>query len=133
MIERTATCSCGRLSLRCKGEPIRVSICHCFACQRRTGSAFGTQARYAKSEVAVRGTATTYVREGESGASITFFFCPTCATTVYWDHPAMPDFLLVAVGAFADLTLPAPSASFYEERQHPWTRSLTADTIEHIG
>lgn len=46
MTERIASCSCGQLTARVTGEPVRVSICHCLACQRRTGSVFGVQARF---------------------------------------------------------------------------------------
>ena len=38
MSERTASCSCGQLSAIVVGEPLRISICHCLACQQRTGS-----------------------------------------------------------------------------------------------
>ena len=47
MTDRQATCSCGNLIVRTRGEPVRVSICHCLACQKRTGSTFGVQARFA--------------------------------------------------------------------------------------
>ena len=40
MTAREASCSCGRIRLRCKGEPVRISVCHCLECQKRTGSAF---------------------------------------------------------------------------------------------
>jgi hypothetical protein len=30
---------------------VRVSICHCFACQKRTGSAFGYQARFPREQI----------------------------------------------------------------------------------
>jgi DNA topoisomerase IB len=46
MTERHASCSCGQLAVVTRAEPIRISICHCLACQRRTGSVFGTQARF---------------------------------------------------------------------------------------
>jgi len=38
MASREATCSCGRLRLTAEGEPVRVSVCHCLGCQRRSGS-----------------------------------------------------------------------------------------------
>ncbi len=47
----TAACSCGGLSIKVTGDPIRVSMCHCLECQRRTGSVFGTQCRYALEKV----------------------------------------------------------------------------------
>jgi hypothetical protein len=44
MATREAACHCGQLRLEVDGDPFAVSICHCLACQRRTGSAFGMQA-----------------------------------------------------------------------------------------
>ena len=43
-MECTATCSCGQLTVRCAGDPISVSLCHCLACQKRTGSTYGIAA-----------------------------------------------------------------------------------------
>jgi len=43
------------LQAKATGEPIRVSICHCLACQRRTGSVFGAQARFPQEAVTVSG------------------------------------------------------------------------------
>lgn len=34
---RTASCSCGQLRIQVEGEPRGVGICHCLACQQRTG------------------------------------------------------------------------------------------------
>lgn len=31
--------------------PVRIGICHCFECQRRTGSVFGVQARFPRQDV----------------------------------------------------------------------------------
>ncbi len=41
----SCSCSCGQRTLVARGDPIRVSMCHCFACQRRSGSTYGAQAR----------------------------------------------------------------------------------------
>ena len=48
MITRRAECSCGRLSATCSGEPFRIAVCHCLACKRKTGSAFGFGAWFRK-------------------------------------------------------------------------------------
>jgi hypothetical protein len=99
---------------------VRVSVCHCIACQRRTGSAFGVQARFAQSQVEISGRASQYVRSGDSGQAITFHFCPDCGTTLYWQLANSPGFTAIAVGAFADPTFPTPRFSVYESRRHPW-------------
>lgn len=130
MTSRRAECSCGQLKVTCNGEPVRVSVCHCTACQRRTGSPFGQQARWAAENVTIEGTATSYVRVGDAGMSITFRFCPTCASTVYFDIDKMPGFIAVPVGAFADATFPAPKASMYESRKHAWLN--LPEGIEHV-
>ena len=47
---------------------MRISMCHCFACQRQTGSAFSMQARYPKEQVQVEGRYSDYVRENDEAA-----------------------------------------------------------------
>lgn len=120
MNSRKASCSCGALSLTCRGEPLSTSICYCYQCQRRTGSAFGAQARFREADVTVHGEPREYTRKGDSGGSVTFWFCGTCGSTVYWQPDGMKGFLVVAVGSFADRNFPAPSRSVYGERRHGW-------------
>jgi hypothetical protein len=121
-MKRVAACTCGALSVQIDGEPSRISVCHCFACQQRTGSAFAVQARFAREDAKVSGGSTAYVRTGDSGATATFHFCPTCGCTVYYLIDAMPDVIVIPVGAFTDSTFPGPKVAVYEARQHPWVR-----------
>jgi len=129
---RTASCSCGQLKIDCDGEPVRVSMCHCFACQRRTGSAFSVQARFPSDKVTPQGRAHEYVRIGDEGGRATFRFCPTCGATVYYELDTTPGFIAVPVGAFADPTFPPPRTSVYGVRRHPWTAmpELQAEELE---
>ena len=117
--------------MTCEGEPVRVSMCHCLACQQRTGSVFGVQARYPREQVtSIEGAKAEFVRTGDSGGRVTFRFCPTCGSTVYWDIDKMPDFIAVAVGAFADMSFPTPKIAVYEARRHPWAL-MPALEVEH--
>ncbi|WP_193164610.1 GFA family protein [Microbulbifer hainanensis] len=129
MKQRRAQCSCGQLNLTTSGEPVRVSICHCQACQRRTGSVAGVQARFPLDRVQIEGTSSEYVRTAESGNKISLHFCPHCGSTVYLQLDIEPELIGVPVGAFADPDFPAPTASIYEEHRHPWL-PLPED-IEH--
>ena len=130
MTTRRASCSCGQLHLDAEGEPIRISMCHCLACQRRTGSAFGIQARFPREKVAIAGRSTRYVRTGDSGSHASFHFCPDCGATVHYELEGVPDAIAVPVGAFADPGFPAPKVSVYEARRHAWV-GMPAD-VEHI-
>jgi hypothetical protein len=120
MTIRRASCSCGQLFVDCTGEPVRVSMCHCLACQQRTGSAFGVQARFRQEQLVIGGLAGEYVRIGDDGGSARFRFCPVCGSTVYWDQSGGEGFIAVAVGAFADPSFPPPTFSVYDVRRHPW-------------
>jgi hypothetical protein len=117
---RHAACSCGRLSLEVVGEPVRVSICHCEACQRRTGSVFGAQARFALEAVAVKGHSTAFARTADSGEVLTFHFCPVCGSTVHYTNSGLPGFVGIPVGAFADPQFAQPTFSVYERSMHAW-------------
>lgn len=132
MTTRRAACSCGQLNLACEGEPVRLSMCHCLACQRRTGSVFGVQARFRREQVRIGGRATPFVRVGDSGNPITFHFCPDCGATVYWELSAMPEVIAVAVGAFADPGFPAPRISVYETSRHLWSAMPHDENMEHL-
>ena len=118
---REAHCCCGQLRLTCEGEPVRIAICHCIECQRRTGSVFGTAARFPRAQVTkIEGRSSTFERVADSGNLLTFHFCPDCGTTVYWELARSPDVIAVAVGTFADPAFPAPRHSVYERWHHDW-------------
>jgi hypothetical protein len=127
---REAACSCGQLRLTAEGDPVRISMCHCLACQRRTGSAFGIQARFPADRVNVSGRHAEYVRPSHWDEERRFQFCPDCGATVFYTTATAPDLVAVPVGAFADPSFPPPTVSVYESRRHPWL-SLP-DSMEHM-
>ncbi|MEN3811466.1 GFA family protein [Chromobacterium piscinae] len=131
MSNRLAACSCGQLTAQVSGDPVRVSICHCLACQRRTGSVFGQQARFYRKDIAIAGQSTVYVRVGDEGSRVKFHFCPTCGATVYYEPEGLEEFVAIPVGAFADPGFPAPSVSVYEERKHGWVAA--PENAEHFA
>jgi len=56
MVTRTGTCACGQLRVKCAGDPVKVSLCHCLDCQKRTGSTYGIAAFFARKNIEVDGT-----------------------------------------------------------------------------
>jgi hypothetical protein len=129
MATREAACSCGQLRLEAEGDPVRISICHCLACQRRTGSAFAAQARFLWERVRVTGRHSEYVRlSDDSGEERRFRFCPECGGTVFYTTGDSPDLVAVPLGTFADPAFPTPTISVYESRRHPWVE--LADSVE---
>jgi hypothetical protein len=125
---REAACSCGQLRVTTEGEPVRISVCHCLACQRRTGSAFGVQARWEADRVEIEGRYSEYVRISDEGERRRFYFCPDCGATVFYKSESAPDTIAVPVGAFADPEFPAPRVAVYGDRRHGWL--TLADSID---
>jgi hypothetical protein len=122
MRSRTASCSCGQLRIEVRGEPLGVGVCHCLACQRRTGSVFAALAAFA-APYTVTGASSEHVRVGDQGARFTFRFCPICGTTVFHTEEGQErSSVSVAVGAFADPSFPAPQDSVYSCRKHSWVQ-----------
>jgi hypothetical protein len=130
MDQRTAHCSCGALRVQTVGEPLIVITCFCEECQRRTGSAFGISTYWMLENVKVTGSATRYVRDGQEGRKVTYYFCPTCGTSVYWELPdRRPGQLGISGGSFfAPGDLPSPSMSVWERSKYPW---ISVPASEH--
>ena len=75
MVTRTATCACERLRVTCAGDPVKISLCHCLDCQKRTGSTYGVAAFFSRKDVEANGVFRTYRRDSDSGFAVNFHFC----------------------------------------------------------
>ena len=130
-VEHLASCRCGQLRALCTGDPVRVSVCHCLDCQRRSGSAFAVQARFPADQVRLTGNMRDWSASGVSGGRTTFHFCPDCGGTVAFRSDALPELVAIPVGTFADTAFAPPTVSGYEERRHPWAAVL-GDAVRHF-
>lgn len=130
MTSRVATCRCGQLRVECHGEPVRISVCHCLDCQRRSGSAFAAQARFPTEQVRFEGEAKEWVHLSDSGHLTHFHFCPVCGGTVWYQGGGLPDLIAIAIGGFADPDFPRPNFSVWEVRKHAWVE-IVGEGVEH--
>ena len=128
MTAHPASCRCGQLTAVATGTPVRISVCHCLDCQKRSGSAFAAQVRFPAAQVTTSGEAKTYTATGENGAAH-FHFCPDCGATVTFTNDSVPDTIAIALGAFDDPYFVTPNISVWESRQHEWLE--LAGEFEH--
>ncbi|WP_340315995.1 GFA family protein [Rhizorhabdus argentea] len=119
-MQRIASCNCGQLRARAEGEPVRISVCHCLACKRRTGSAFAHNAGFNHDQVSIDGEWKSWSRTTDTGRTNTFNFCPDCGSTVFYDVEMRPGIVNIPAGAFADPDFPAPTIEVYPERMVNW-------------
>ena len=126
MTERTASCRCGQLKATVTGEPVRVSVCHCLNCKKRSGSAFAAQARWPEERVTIEGRSNSFELVADSGNVATFHFCPECGSDVHYDINGKFDGqIAIPLGAFDDPFFLKPRFSVWEERKH--------DRVEIVG
>ncbi|NVK35358.1 MAG: GFA family protein [Rhodobacteraceae bacterium] len=123
-MQRIATCSCGTLKLVCHGDPELVALCHCLACQKRTGAPYGVAAFFKKTSVSISGDHSTYERGSDSGHPIAFKFCSRCGSTVFWEPSRKPDMIAVGSGFFGDPEFPAPDKEVHTHTRHGWVQPL---------
>jgi hypothetical protein len=133
---RTASCRCGQLRATVTGEPVRVSVCHCLNCKKRSGSAFAVQARWPSAQVQIEGQSKTFAIVADSGNRATFHFCPECGSDVYYEidgkfDDKFNDLIAIPVGLFDDPFFATPSYSVWEQRKHDWVE-IVGDGIDHI-
>ena len=120
---RIARCHCGEVNISCEGEPWLVALCSCELCQRRTGSPIHIGAWFNRDQVTIEGTTKEFTRTtGDRGTKLTFNFCPTCGTSIWWGGTEAPfaGNVGIAGGCFADPNFPPPTVAVYDKRRHPW-------------
>lgn len=108
--EHAGGCVCGAVRFKAMAEPLRVTICHCLWCQRRTGTAFGTEVVFNDADVAFSGTKPTRYRHvsDESGRWLDVEFCPTCGSNLGFTLEAAPGIRGVPAGTFDDPSFLSP-------------------------
>ena len=120
MSTRSGACQCGKCKITASAEPLTVSMCHCQDCQRRTGSSYSVHGYFPRACVTVDGSPSSFSRSGDSGAFVTFHFCPDCGSTVYWEAEASPERIGIPAGLFADPDFPMPTVAIFVPQKHKW-------------
>lgn len=120
----TGGCQCGAVRYRVTAGLGRASLCHCRMCQRATGNAFaplvtargvaftGTPARFASSNIAVRG------------------FCSDCGTPLFYAQVGAEDVELM-IGSLDDPSLASPVLHYGIESRVPWLH--LADSLPEMA
>jgi len=116
-------CSCGSVRFELEGYPAWVLACHCNACKKRTGSAYGISVMVDNATVKqFVGETRTYTRKGDTGSAVHYDFCPKCGTTLRWRVDIVPNRQAFAGGAFDDMNSIKVVAEMCTDDALPWAR-----------
>jgi hypothetical protein len=134
---RLARCGCGALTAQTRGEPRRVYLCACRACQIKSGSAFTYAALFSEGNVTLSGEHKAWRHNGDSGQWVESHFCPVCGVTVFFYAEGFPGAIGVPAGCFAEDEATArdgaltPQRMYWAERKREWVRG--PEGVEEVG
>lgn len=115
-------CSCGALRFTVERH-LYAQLCHCDACKKRTGSAYGISVVIENTALLeFRGQTRTFKRVAESGNEVEYDFCPACATVIRWRVAALQDRQVIAGGAFDNPGVFEMAGEMYTANALPWAR-----------
>ena len=97
-------CLCGTHRYRVTGEPMRVSVCHCRFCQRRTGGACGVGVFFAEENIEINGADLGVYEHtsDESNRKVRLHFCRRCGTTIAAKLERFPEGWVIFGGTLDD-------------------------------
>ena len=117
-------CACQKTQYRFSDDPLIVHCCHCFACQRQTGSAFAVNALIETSEIKLlAGTTESVVVPTPSGKGQSIVRCKSCKTAVWshYDMGGLGDLIsFVRVGTLNNPAQCRPDIHIYTSSKQPW-------------
>lgn len=112
-------CQCGDVRYLLQGAALRLNVCHCRACQRQSGSAFGMSLIIKPAIFALQaGALRTFVTATDSGRNKTCAFCPRCGVRIYNATSAL---MALKAGTLDDTSWLQPDAHYWTSRKQHWT------------
>ncbi|MGO4287497.1 GFA family protein [Bosea sp. TAB14] len=97
-------CLCGTMRYSTRGEPVRVTVCHCRFCQRATGSAYMVEPVFEVSalEVTAGEPSTFELQSAGSRKTVRIHFCSACGTKLFLTFERFPSACGIYAGTYDD-------------------------------
>jgi hypothetical protein len=121
LVDLTAHCACGAVSLRLNGTIRAMLLCSCLDCQKASGTGHTSAAMVLEADVTVTGPVKTFERAADSGATFIRTFCPVCATPILGRSSRAVGTVLIPVGLFGtDAEWFMPNQLIFARSHHEW-------------
>ncbi len=121
-------CLCKAVRYEVSMEPVAVMNCHCRDCQYASGGGFTTAVVVMKDAFRVTdGAPKGYTSTGDSGSTVTRFFCGECGSPVY-STPEIQPVAVVKAGSLDDPSWLKLGGALYTKSAQPWSH-IDADLM----
>jgi hypothetical protein len=104
VVDLSATCACGAVSLVVKGTVYSMFLCSCEDCQKASGTGHSAVFMVDPSALTVTGETRGYDVVADSGATFTRYFCPVCGTRLHCRSSRTERSVMLPAGLFGEDT-----------------------------
>lgn len=120
MVDISANCACGKTDIAIKGPILTTMLCACTDCQRASSSGHTAIALVPHQAMRTSGPLRSFARPADSGATVTRYFCPDCATTLYSTSSRVDGAILISPGLFTDSNWYTPKHVIFNKSRTHW-------------
>jgi hypothetical protein len=115
-------CTCRQVRYRLITKPLFVHCCHCYWCQRETGSAFALNAMIEADRVqTLAGEVTVVDTPTQSGKGQRISRCPTCDIAVWSNYAGAGESIrFIRVGTLDEPWRLPPDIHIFTASRQPW-------------
>jgi len=122
----TGSCQCGGITYSVATEPVFTYACHCYSCQKRTGSACSIGVVIAFDALTLSGELTAWSRVSEQGVGNTRYSCADCGNIIYGLGDNSPAIAKLQAGTLNDSSEVIPEVHIWTQSKQPWVQLPTA-------
>jgi hypothetical protein len=110
-------CLCEGVRYELSARPLFTHACHCYNCQKRTGSAFAMTTFVLRNDLSItRGQP----RGNQTVPQSTIYSCTDCQTIIYAAHTALENMLILRPGTLDHPDIAPPQAHIWVNRKQSW-------------
>ena len=114
---RTASCNCGAIRIKARGQPIRVGLCHCTTCRKGSGAPFIASAIWRAEDVRIQGDTGSW-----KDATVSRHFCLICGSPLFGVSGGTGE-IAIGLGAFDQApTDLVPTYELWVGRREGWLK-----------
>jgi hypothetical protein len=115
-------CNCGAVTATITGEPVAVRQCWCRQCQKLAAGGATHNAMFRTEEIALEGETRAWSYIAASGNTLTMHNCASCATPIYAQSSARPQFRTFRLGFLDEGHALAPNIAIWTEEMPAWAQ-----------
>jgi len=113
-------CLCRAIRYEVAAEPIAVMNCHCRDCQYASGGGFSTAVVVPRPAFTLlKGTPKSHATVGDTGKTVTRFFCSECGTPLF-SAPPREAIWVVKAATLDDPSSLKMTGALYVKSAQPW-------------